>query len=187
MALTRRKFVHRAGIGVLSFYVAGCRRELTPEDARREDVPLRVLSASEAATLEKIGEVLVPGSAAAGLIHFIDHQLGAPPAEQLLMIRYLGVPAPFVDFYRAGAAAANAAAGTLFGRSVPELNADDLANLVANLAAGEVAGWEGPPAGFFYFVLRSDAVDVVYGTQAGFAALDVPYAAHIEPPSRWGE
>ena len=160
---------------------------MTPEEARDEDVPLRVLSTSEAATLEKVGEVFVPGSAAAGLTHFIDHQLGAPPAEQLLMIRYLGVPAPFADFYRAGSAAANAAASALYGRSVPELSDDDLASLVATMAAGEVAGWEGPPAGFFYFVLRSDAIDVVYGTKSGFAALDVPYMAHIEPPSRWGE
>ena len=38
-----------------------------------------------------------------------------------------------------------------------------------------------------YFVLRNDAVDVFYGTQDGFEALGIPYMAHIEPPSRWGE
>ena len=40
---------------------------------------------------------------------------------------------------------------------------------------------------FFYFVLRNDAVDVVYGTKAGVESLDIPYMAHVEPPSRWGE
>ena len=34
---------------------------------------------------------------------------------------------------------------------------------------------------------RPDAIDVVYGTKAGFEQLGVPYMAHIEPPSRWGE
>ena len=40
---------------------------------------------------------------------------------------------------------------------------------------------------FFYFVLRNDAVDVVYGTKDGIESLGIPYMAHIEPPSRWGE
>jgi hypothetical protein len=33
--------------------------------------------------------------------------------------------------------------------------------------------------------VRSDAVDVVYGTPAGFEALGVPYMEHIMPPRRW--
>ena len=58
--------------------------------------------------------------------------------------------------------------------------------MVGKIAGGEIEGWEGPPAGFFYFVLRSDAVDVVYGTKTGFEVLGVPYMAHIEPTSDWG-
>ena len=43
----------------------------------------------------------------------------------------------------------------------------------------------GPPAGLVYFVLRSDTVDVMYGTMEGYESLGVPYMAHIEPDKRW--
>jgi len=36
-----------------------------------------------------------------------------------------------------------------------------------------------------YLVLRSDAVDVVYGTMDGYAALGIPYRPHIAPSKRW--
>jgi hypothetical protein len=67
------------------------------------------------------------------------------------------------------------------------LSPEQSAELVRKMSGGSVSGWQGPPAPFFYFVMRSDAVDVTYGTEAGFAALDVPYMPHIAPPSRWGE
>jgi hypothetical protein len=35
-----------------------------------------------------------------------------------------------------------------------------------------------------YFVLRSDAVDVVYGTMEGYESLGVPYMPHIVPDKR---
>jgi hypothetical protein len=34
-------------------------------------------------------------------------------------------------------------------------------------------------------ILRSDAVDVVYGTMDGYAALGIPYMPHIAPTKRW--
>jgi hypothetical protein len=34
-------------------------------------------------------------------------------------------------------------------------------------------------------VLRSDAVDVVYGTMEGYASLGIPYMPHIAPTKRW--
>jgi hypothetical protein len=49
----------------------------------------------------------------------------------------------------------------------------------------KIDGWKGPPGGFVYFLLRSDAVDVVYGTVAGYKSLDIPYMAHIEPKRSW--
>ena len=67
------------------------------------------------------------------------------------------------------------------------LSAGDSQTLVTQMAGGTIAGWSGPPSALFYFVIRSDAIDVVYGTQAGFQRLNVPYMAHIVPPSPWGE
>ena len=187
MSYTRRQFVQHAGVGLLSYSIAGCEQELTPGTARRQGIALRVITEAEAATLDTVGEVLVPGSTAAGLSHYIDHQLGADDGELLLMIKYLGVPAPYLDFYRAGLSALNAVADSRYGTPVPDLAADEVSELVASFAAGDVDAWQGPPAGLLYFVLRSDAVDVVFGTTEGFADLGVPYMAHIEPPSRWGE
>jgi hypothetical protein len=43
----------------------------------------------------------------------------------------------------------------------------------------------GAAVALLYFVARSDAVDVVYGTQAGFEKLGIPYMAHILPDKDW--
>jgi hypothetical protein len=58
--------------------------------------------------------------------------------------------------------------------------------MVAAMAKGDIAGWSGPAPALFFFVMRNDAVDVAYGTTAGFEALAIPYLAHIAPPSPWG-
>jgi len=50
----------------------------------------------------------------------------------------------------------------------------------------KIEGWQDPlPGGFVYVVLRNDAIDVVYGTMEGYAALGVPYMPHIAPTKRW--
>ena len=187
MPYTRRKFVQHAGVGLLTFTVAGCEKELTPAAARIEGLALQAITQAEATTLDRVGDVLVPGSAAAGLSHYVDHQLNATDGERLLMIKYLGVPGPYLDFYRGGLRAINEFASGQHGKPTPDLSDAEVSELVAQLAAGDVGEWQGPPAGLLYFVLRADAVDVTFGTAQGFADLDVPYMAHIEPPSRWGE
>jgi hypothetical protein len=146
-----------------------------------------VLSIDEARSVDVMGEVILPGSSASGLAHYIDHQLAATAAGCMLMLRYLNVPAPFVSFYRGGIAAADTAASTLYGHPLAGLTAEEATRLVSQMADDSLAGWQGPPAPFFFFVMRADAVDVTYGTKAGFARLNVPYMAHNEPPSRWGE
>lgn len=53
-------------------------------------------------------------------------------------------------------------------------------------APANPASWTLPlPARLFYFALRSDAVDVVYGTVEGFQKLGIPYMPHIAPPRNW--
>ena len=54
-----------------------------------------------------------------------------------------------------------------------------------SLLGGNPPGWSGPPAPVVYLVMRSDAVDVVYGTPKGFEDLGIPYMPHILPPTNW--
>jgi Gluconate 2-dehydrogenase subunit 3 len=175
------------GACLLTFTLSGCETQLTPAQARGAKVPLRALDPADVGTLEALGETLLPGSSAAGLAHYIDHQLSGPPADSLLMIKYLGVAAPFDEFYRGGLRATESAAQALHERHFFELSPPQATALVAQMSAARLQGWQGPPQGLFYFVIRNDAVDVMYGTQAGFELLGVPYMAHIAPPSRWGE
>jgi hypothetical protein len=106
----------------------------------------------------------------------------------MLMAKYLGLAPPLGPFYRGALAATRAA---LDRHDADAAHAGDRVRAAAALAAamlgGTVDGWSGPPAGLVRFVLRTDAIDVVYGTPAGFDRLGVPYMAHIHPPSRWGE
>ena len=182
--MARRDFI----VGtLLTFTLAGCERKMTLAQARASEVPFRTLDRATVAVLEALGETLLPGSSAAGLAHYIDHQLSGSPADSMLMIKYLGVPAPFLDFYRAGLHATDAFARAVHGKAFAELSKEQATGVVTKMSGGQVKAWQGPPVGLFYFVFRSDAIDVVYGTQAGFEQLGVPYMAHIEPPSGWGE
>jgi hypothetical protein len=188
---SRREFLKRgaaAGAGLLTFVVAGREQQLTAAQARASGVPYRTFTEPQVRTLEALGEVLLPGSAARGLAHFIDQQLSGPPADSMLMIKYLGVSPPFTDFYTGGLAAAESAARKQFSQPLTALTSQDARALVASMAAGTPPGWSGPPAPLFFFVLRNDAVDVTYGTPAGFEMLGVPYMPHIAPPPEgWSE
>lgn len=183
---SRRAFIG-GGIGLLTFVVAGCEKRLTPAQAKAENVPLRTLSEAEGRTLEALGEILLPGSAAAGLAQYIDQQLSGRLAESMLMLKYLGVAPPYAPFYASGLAATDQAARAAHSKALVELDAEQGNALVGSMARGQLAGWSGPPAGLFYFSLRADAVDVVYGTPRGFELLGVPYMPHIPPTDRWGQ
>jgi hypothetical protein len=68
-AIERRAFVRGAAVGALAFSVSGVEILLTPGAARAQGVPLRTLTAAQAATLEAVGETLVPGARQAGVAH----------------------------------------------------------------------------------------------------------------------
>jgi hypothetical protein len=191
IACGRREFLRRsaaAGAGLLTFVIAGREQQLTAAEARAAGVPYRTFTAPQVRSLECLGEALVPGSAALGLAHFIDQQLSGPAADSMLMIKYLGVSAPFTDFYTSGLAGADSAALQRFSQPLSALSASDTHALLAAIGAGAPPGWKGAPAPLFFFVLRNDAVDVTYGTPAGFERLGVPYMAHIAPPAKgWSE
>ncbi len=181
-----RRSVLAGGAVTFGFLVAGRWRRLTPAAARAAGAALRVLAMAEARTLEAAAETLVPGSAEAGFVHYLDAQLAAAPAESLLILRYLDVPPPHAGFYRAGAAALDRLAGEGEG-GFAALDPDARTAMMARLAAGRVPDWpsSAPPAPFLHFVLRADAIDVAYGTPEGFARLGLDYFPHIVPRRPW--
>jgi hypothetical protein len=183
--MDRRNFLRQVGLGVVSVAAAGGSILLTPREARAQDAPLTVLSRREGQLLEALGEALVPGAKEAGLVHFVDYHLGLPPADCLLMLRYLDVPPPFAPFYQSCIANADSHSTRTFGKSMDGLSESQLEELIASIAQDSPTDWQGYPSPLFYFTLRADAVDVVYGTEDGFEKLGVPYMAHIAPPSQW--
>jgi hypothetical protein len=171
--------------GVLAFTVGGAQVMMTPRQARAQNVPFRLLNDNEAKTIEALGETLVPSAREAGVAHFIDQQISGPPEEALLEARILNVKPPFVNFYRAAIAAIDQASGAQHGRPFAALNTTDQHDFVDLMRQNKIDGWQGPAGSLVYLVLRSDAVDTVYGTMEGYEALGVPYQAHIVPEKRW--
>jgi hypothetical protein len=187
MNLTRRAVIDKVFKGsvlALGFSVAGTTLLLTPEQARAQKVPLRKLSDAQVKTLEALGEAMVPGSVALGLTHFVDHQLAAEPGDCLLIAKYLQAPLPYSDFYGNGLKVADAMAQKIAGKPVAALEGAALEGVVKEMSKGG-AVVDGFPIFLFYMCLRSDAVDVVYGTPAGFEKLNIPYMEHIKPPEGW--
>ena len=183
MTVSRRNLV-KQGLA-LTFTVAGKSLLLTPREAHAAEVPFSVLSAQEAGTLKAVCEGLAPGAGEGGAAHFVDQQLGVDPDHCLLFIKYFNAPPPYVDFYRAALSAIRRLSKVAFGADVAALRGEDVKALIESLRDDKAADWDGPPAPLVYQVLRNDAVDVVYGDREGFASLDIPYLAHIEPPPAW--
>src|SRR5919198_6529802 len=162
--IERRAFMRGAAIGAVAFTVG----------------------AVEVETLEAIGEALVPGARAAGVSHFVDQQISIPAEEALLEARILNVRPPYANFYRAVLGAVDRASQALNnGRAFAQLGEAEQRGFVDNMRQNKIEGWQGPGGPFVYLILRSDAVDVVYGTMDGYAALGIPYMPHIAPTKRW--
>ena len=184
--IERRAFMKGAAIGALAFTVGGAEVMLTPRQARAQSIALRTLTADQAATLEAMGETLVPGAREAGIVHFVDQQISIPAEQALLEARIMNVKPPFANFYRAALGAIDATSATRYGgRTFAQLAGNEQHEFVDLMRQNKLDGWKGPPAAGAYFLLRSDAVDVVYGTMDGYAHLGVPYAPHIAPTRSW--
>ncbi len=185
LAPNRRTLLKSAAFGLFAFKVAGADMLLSPAEARARRAALTKLSAEDAARLEAFGEALVPGARAAGLAHFVDANLARPHGESLLTVRYLDVLPPHDAFYKAGLAALDAASRAVLGAPFEAVSAAAARPLIAAMLPGTIAPWTGPPPALFYLAVRSDAADLVYGTRAAFARMQVPYMAHIEPATDW--
>jgi hypothetical protein len=183
--IQRRAFMQGAAVGALAFTVGGAEVMLTPRQARAQNIPLRTLTPDQAATLDAMGEALVPGAKAAGVTNFVDQQISGPPEEALLQARILSVRPPFANFYRAALGAIDGASTSTKGKKFAELAPDEQHDFVNLMRQNKIDGWQGPPGPFVYNVLRGDAVDVVYATMDGYAMLGVPYMPHIAPTKKW--
>jgi len=181
----RRSVLKGGSLLALAFSVDGASVLLSPREAHARALALRVLSDTDRATLEAIGEVLVPGARAAGVAEYVDHQLGVDFGECLLAARVLDIAPPIVNFYRAVFAAIDRGTQQLFGMPFSALSGSQQNDFVASMAAGKPNAWDGPPAPFAFYVLRSDAIDVCYGTPEAYERLGVPYMPHILPEKRW--
>jgi len=158
---------------------------LIGEDAQAARRRPSILPNAQSDILALWADTLVPGAKTAGVVPFVIDQLSRPRDAACLTLRYLDWPGDYADFYRHGIAAVEAAAQSSRSSSFNALSASQRADLVGAILAGKLENWQGPPADLFYFVTRSDAVDVVYGTVSGFARLDIPYRPHIVPPLSW--
>jgi hypothetical protein len=184
--IARRGFIKGATVGALAFSVGGAEMLLTPQQARAQGLPLRVLAPAEAQTLEAIGDSLAIGAREAGIAHFVDQQLTVPPGYALLSLRVSEVRPPYADFYRDALAAIDRAARSAHGRGYGDFGESDKLAFVTHLSRGEIKGWDGKLSqALVYGTLRNDAVDVVYGTVEGFGRIGVPYLPHILPERKW--
>ena len=185
--ITRRTFVDRALKGSLlslSFKVGGSVLLLTPREARAKELPLQHLDVDQATMLELLGETIVPGSGDSGLVNFIDHQFGVSPDDCMLVAKFFQVEPPYKKFYLGGLSSMATAAEQHMGKPLETLDESELTQLIKEVSKpGTIV--DGYPVFLFYLCLRSDAVDVVYGTPEGFKKLNVPYMEHILPPEGW--
>lgn len=170
---------------LFSFSIAGTLQLASPAAARSAAAPLRVLTKTDAKLLEHLSELLVPGATDAGVSHYIDAQLSAAPEDCLLMLNYLGFNAPHTHFYQTALANIARCAQTLIGKPLDQANTEQANAFIQAMKEDKITDWQGLPASLVYFVLRADAIDVRYGTEAGMNALEIPYMAHITPTTPW--
>jgi len=187
MAIDRRRLLKASLIGATSFKLGGCDILITPREAKSLGADLQSLSTNEARTLDRLGDILLPGAQKAGFSHFIDAQISNVPGDFLSMLRYMDWPPPYKNFYTGGLAALDALSHERHGAGFVEISADNATELISAISAGDPDDWadQAPPPPLFYFITRSDAIDVVYGTKEGFERLGIPYLAHIDPVGNW--
>lgn len=134
-------------------------------------------SVSEHETLLAIGATLLPG---ADLARFVSGMLSRE--IPLLSYPFISFPLDVRAFYHDVLAALDSACKRTRDKEFVHLSGAERAALMQELMTGQLKGWDGPPPGLVYFVLRSDATDAVYGHPHAYEQLQIPYMAHIQPP-----
>lgn len=154
------------------------------EAQENPDHPYQTFSNSEADTLSAWCEVLVTGAAKAGVARFVDQNISGSFGDSMVLLRYLS-DAKMSGFYQNGIAGIEQESKHIFAKGFTKLKDAQRQEIVEAAVQSKMQVWSAPNPNFFYFITRSDAVDVTYGTQAGFEQLGIPYLAHIEPPKPW--
>jgi len=190
MKINRRAFTLTGGAFTLAFLSGNDIVTLSPSEAKAHNIPFQKITAKQARLIDILGDGIVPGANESGLTHYIDHQLSSTTEDNLMILRYLRVSPPFDGFYNSALTAFEGAIKKHFGKSPEQLTKAEVTEFIPLMMRQNPDGWSesdknAPPAPFFYFVLRSDAIDVTYGSMEQFDSLDIPYMAHIEPNHRW--
>jgi len=181
----RRAVLKGGSLLTLLYSIDGIATLLSPREAHTKAVALQALSPVECRTLEAIGEVLLPGARSAGLAEYVDYQLSINFGDCLLAARVVDVAPPLAAFYRAALASIDAAAKRTMGSVFATLPAEAQIVFVKTMATSDPPGWDGPPAPLVFYLLRSDAIDVCYGTAEAYERLGVPYMPHLLPGTAW--
>jgi hypothetical protein len=141
------------------------------------------LPADRVASLRAYADILVPGAAKAGIAEFVSAMLASD--DPMLFYKYLDFPLPPAAFYTAGLTALDDLSMRRKARPYSGLVPGDMKAIAVALLDPNLEGWTGPPPFLFYLAVKNDAVDVVYGSEAAYDGLNIPYMAHILPPSAW--
>ena len=184
---TRRDFIRGAGLGALAFSVGGATVLLTAREARARACRTACSREAKPRAIESLGETLVPGARAAGIAHFIDHQVSVPPEEALLEARILNVRPPYLNFYpwrgrrrrwrrRRGCMAASS-------RSFSDLERRELGEPHAAEQGGGLAGAAGGDSSTSCCAATRWTSSTA--PREGYKDLGIPYMAHIAPLKRW--
>ncbi len=180
--IERRALMKGAALSALAFTAGGAEVLLSPKQARAQNIPFRTLTPEQVATLEALGETLVPGAKQAGISHFVDQQLSVRLARRCWK-RASSISARLMRISIAprSARSTKPAKRPKTAAALPHSATTSGTPSSTLMRQNKVDGWQGPPGPFVYLVMRSDAVDVVYGTMDGYAALGIPYMPHIAP------
>ena len=177
--IKRRSFLQTA-VGAVAAYITPITIGAEVDSTQRYSS----LMPAQARTYTAWCELLVKGSAAAGVAKFTDKQLNVPYDHCLLMARFLENP-PLTEFYHAGIAGIDQESRARFKRNFIALDLAEQTSIVDAAGQSKTRAWTQPTPSLFYLVSRSDAIDVVYGTEQGFEHLRIPYLAHIAPDKPW--
>ena len=177
----RRQFIIGAVAAASAMRVAS---ESYASTAAETSMSFQTFSEIQGNTYAAWCDLLVSGAAAAGVAHFADKYVSGPYEQSSLLSRFLVTP-PLSGFYLAGVAGIDKESQAHFGAAFLSLAHDEQLKIVDAAVRSKTQAWSTPDPFLFYLISRSDAVDVVYGTEQGFQTLDFPYQAHIEPPTPW--